>query len=97
MAEKDISDDHQAGFMPQGSRGEQFLRKMVPQGALTSHSLEALAKVFSAISGVPFHRDYTRRRALMIKWFNDNIAALEPIQTLVTVAVDEASTIEEWR
>jgi hypothetical protein len=85
--EKDISDRHQAGFVARGSRGERFIKAMIPQGNVTCHSLAILAKIFSAISGIPFHRDYTRRRALVIKWFDDHIETLRPLQTIVKVNI----------
>jgi hypothetical protein len=92
--EKEISDRHQAGFIPRGSRGEQFIAKLIPEGELTCHSLGTLAKIFSALSGIPFHRDYTRRRALVIKWFTDHIDVLEPFQTIVKVEAERRSDIQ---
>jgi hypothetical protein len=44
--------------------------------------------VFSAITGIPFHRDFTRRRSLVIKWFNDHLARLEPSRPLFTLETE---------
>jgi hypothetical protein len=85
MLEKEISDIHLGGFQLEGSRGWQFIQDLIPDGNVKCQSLIQLARVFSAISGIPFHRDYTRRRALIVKWFDDHIDELQPIQAIVTI------------
>jgi hypothetical protein len=86
--EKEISDAHLGGFTPEGSRGMQMIDDLIPDGHPTCHSLVALAKIFSSISGIPFHRDFTRRRALVIKWFDDNFDSLQVVRTIVTIATE---------
>jgi hypothetical protein len=95
--EKEISDTHQDGFQAQGSRGDEFIRTLVPSGNLTCQALATLAKIFSAISGIPFHRDFTRRRALVVKWFNDNLDTLEPIQSIVTLFTEAATDKDDHK
>jgi hypothetical protein len=88
-SEREISDGHMGGFSAEGSRGLAFIQRMCRPYRLTRESLVVLAQVFSAISGVPFRRDFTRRRTLVIKWFDDHIERLEPLGALIALdAVD---------
>jgi hypothetical protein len=87
-AEKEISDEHLGDFDPEGSLGLQFIRRMCPSHSLTRESLVVLAQVFAVISGIPFHRDFTRRRTLVIKWFDDNLDQLEPLGALITLEAE---------
>jgi hypothetical protein len=72
----------------------QFIEEMVPTGNITVHSLVFLAKVFGSIAGITFHRDFTRRRALIIKWFDDHIEELLPIREIVTVCTESLRDID---
>jgi hypothetical protein len=81
--EQEISDLHTGGFSADGSRGLRFLERICPGHNLTRESLVALGRVFSLISGVKFPRDFTRRRILVIKWFDDNIDGLEPVGSIL--------------
>jgi hypothetical protein len=83
--EKEISDLHLNGFSPIGSQGWEFIRDLIPDGSVTCKSLVDLAKVFSAISRIPFPRDFARRRSLVIKWFNDHLEELRPIHAILTI------------
>jgi hypothetical protein len=87
--EREISDQHLGKFKPEGSRGLAFIRKLCCSEGLTREALLALAHVFSNISGVPFRRDYGRRRVLIIKWFDDNIVTLEPLATVIKPTVED--------
>jgi hypothetical protein len=87
--EGEISDMHLGVFEPEGSGGDRFLRQLSLGASLTRESLVNLAQIFSALSGVPFPRDYTRRRALVVKWFNDHLSTLEPLDGLFTVRIDK--------
>jgi hypothetical protein len=86
--EKEISEEHLGDFIPEGSLGLKFIQRMCPSYSLTRESLVVLAQVFAVISGIPFHRDYTRRRTLVIKWFDDNIERLEPLGSLFTLEAE---------
>jgi hypothetical protein len=66
----------------------EFLKRICHSNNLTRESLYVLAQVFSTISRVPFHRDFTRRRTLVIKWFNDHIDQLEPLGPLITLEAE---------
>jgi hypothetical protein len=69
-------------FKAAGSDGLRFIESLCPGHNLTRESLIVLAKAFSWISGVHFPRDYTRRRDLVIKWFDNHVDALEPLGRL---------------
>jgi hypothetical protein len=86
--EGQISDEHLGKFTPDGSRGLEFVQRMCRSYSLTRESLIVLAQVFSAISCIPFHRDFTRRRILVIKWFDDHIEDLEPLGVLFTLEAE---------
>lgn len=83
--ERQILDEHLGDFTPDGSRGMAFIQRLSPCGSLTRVSLVFLAHVFSVVTEVPFHRDFTRRRNLVIKWFDDHIDELEPFGSLFTL------------
>jgi hypothetical protein len=85
-AESEVSNDHVGDFVAEGSRGMKFLDKLCPGQILTREALVALAKVFAAIAQVPFYRDFTRRRVLVIKWFDDNIDKLEPVGAILDIS-----------
>jgi hypothetical protein len=86
--EREISDQHLGEFKPQGSRGLAFINKLCQSERLTRRALVALAYPFSYVSGIPFRRDFSRRRDLVVKWFDDNIDLLEPLATVIQVAVE---------
>jgi hypothetical protein len=79
LSEAKISELHLGRFAAEGSAGLHFLETLCPGHDLTCESLVALARVCSVISGVQFPRDFTRRRDLVIKWFDDHLDRLEPL------------------
>jgi hypothetical protein len=93
--ERQISDEHLGEFNPEGSRGMEFIESLCPSVSLTRESLIVLAQVFSVLSSVPFHRDFTRRRILVIKWFNDNVDQLEPFASLFTLETESLQPKDE--
>jgi hypothetical protein len=52
----------------------------------TQQSLIALVNILSIIAGVPFPRDFTRRRTLVFKWFDDHFDRLAPIASVVNIS-----------
>jgi hypothetical protein len=78
MRERDIADFRLGGFHAEGSRAARRLRAMFPQGELTRRSLYSFASLVGALGGVTLPRDFTRRKELLVKWFDDNFDALEP-------------------
>jgi hypothetical protein len=92
--EREIADDHLGQFRPEDSRGLRLIETVCATTSLTRESLVALAKAFGWLSGIPFPRDYTRRRALVIKWFDDNADALQPFGDAMTVEIEPVGAPE---
>jgi hypothetical protein len=88
MSEGKISELHLGRFTAEGSAGLRFLETLCPGHDLTRESLVLFARVCSAISGIQFPRDFTRRRDLVIKWFNDHLDRLEPLGCLITLEAE---------
>jgi hypothetical protein len=78
MSERDIANFRLGDFHAESSRAAQKLRTLYPHGDLTRRSLCSFASLVSALADVKLARDFTRRRELLIKWFEDNYEALEP-------------------
>jgi hypothetical protein len=90
LGESEISDHHLAGFSAAGSRGERFVAAMCQNHPVTRDSLVSLAHVFASISGVRFPRDFSRRRVLVIKWFDDHIDELQSIAKVISLEIVKA-------
>jgi hypothetical protein len=80
---------HLGAFQADGSHGDVFVQALALGVSLTRESLCNLAHLFSALSGIQFPRDYTRRRALVLKWFDDHVEQLEPLGCLFSVRVSK--------
>lgn len=78
MKEREIADLRLGTFIAEGSRGMQLLQRIYPRGELTRRSLYSFASLLAALSGIKLARDFTRRKDLLIKWFDDNYDELEP-------------------
>jgi hypothetical protein len=78
MTERDIADFRLGDFRAENSRAAERLRALYPHGDLTRRSLCSVASLIAALADVKLARDFTRRRELLIKWFEDNYEALEP-------------------
>jgi hypothetical protein len=78
MTERDIADATLGNFHAENSRAAQRLGRMYPHGDLTRRSLYSFASLLGALAGVKLPRDFTRRKDLLLKWFDDNFDALEP-------------------
>jgi hypothetical protein len=55
------------------------MERLVPDASLDRESLLALAKIISVLIDVPFQRMFTRRRSLIVKWFDMNLEKWEPL------------------
>jgi hypothetical protein len=83
MTEREVADFRLGQFSATGSRGLDFLRQAFPTGELTRRSMYSLATVLAALASVRLERDFARRKELLIKWFDDNLEALEPFLPFV--------------
>jgi hypothetical protein len=73
---------HLGKFNPEGSDGLSFLLSLCPCRNLTRESFIILAQVFSILTSISFPRDFSRRRDLVIKWFDDNLDQIRPFSPL---------------
>lgn len=69
--ERDNSDFLLGDFNVETSKGLQFL-KMINEDNLTKESIQGICEFFSKLTGQPVLRDYKRRKALLIKWIDEN-------------------------
>ena len=86
MKEHEICETRMGKFVANGSEGELFVQSMLPPDSnvkLTRESLIVIARILSVVTGIRLMRDYTRRRSLVIKWFDENIDALRPFQHVI--------------
>jgi hypothetical protein len=101
MTEHDIADARLGDFNPEGSRGEAIVRQIYPEGELTRRSLYSFASVLSALANVPLQRDLTRRKSLLVKWFDEHYSTLEPFMVFITLrpswtTLNKMNQISEW-
>jgi hypothetical protein len=74
-------------FVPEGSRGMEFVKAICEGKNLTRESLIALGDVFAALTGITFEKKYKRQRALIIKWFDEHVQSFEPLRLCVTLQI----------
>lgn len=86
IREKDRANDLQGDFRLDGTRAEEFLHSQVPGGRIDRKQLCRYLQILGLISGVKLPRDYTRRRALLFKWIDDNYDLLSPYMKFITLA-----------
>jgi hypothetical protein len=93
-SEREIAEDHLGEFTPIGSRGLEFIEGLSGTPYLTRKSLILLARVCARVADIRFPRDFTRRRELIIKWFDDHIDKLEPLEaTILEIDTVSSATI----
>jgi hypothetical protein len=85
LSEKEIADRHLGDFKAEESRGLALLNRIYPKTAMTRHSMSALAVILSNVFDIPLERDSSRRKDLLIKWFDDHYDKLEPNMHHITL------------
>jgi hypothetical protein len=78
MTEHDTAEFLLGDFQASTSRTVEQLREIYPHGTWTRDSLSSFATVIGTIAGVRVGRNFTRRKDLLIKWFEDHYDVLEP-------------------
>lgn len=63
-------------FIPTGSAGESFLRSISPY-KLSRSQIIAIATIFSDLIAIPLSKDTRKKKALLIKWFDDNLEIIK--------------------
>jgi hypothetical protein len=87
MIEREIAEMRLGEFSDQGSRGLQFLKRMFPGPDLTRDSMYSFATILGALTNVPLERAFSRRKALLIKWFGDYCHSFEPFLRFIELVV----------
>ena len=75
-------------FQPYQSRGWQFINTIVSH-PVSCNGLVSIATVFSEVLQIPLSRDYMRRKALVIKWFDENIDKILPWRNIISIEYAE--------
>ena len=70
--EHDIIQLHLGEFDPEDSPGLQLALEFLGDCPCASQSLSIVAHLLGEIIQKPVPRDYTRKKALLIKWFDEN-------------------------
>jgi hypothetical protein len=86
--EKEVADALIGAFDSSESRGLHLIRRLSIGKELSKEQMIGLAHVFSVLAKIDFPRDFTRRRDLVVKWFDDHFEALEPLATVVHLHFD---------
>jgi hypothetical protein len=75
--EKEWLEHEMKGFQPQESEAWKFLAERYGE-KISKDELLSLGQVAAMELGLALVRDYKRRKATMIKWFQDNFTRLRP-------------------
>ena len=75
--EKPVADDLLGDFIAEGSKGDKLLNDFFGKKVTVNRAV-SLAFVLSKLTGLPFPRNYTRRKDLTILWFNNNYDKIIP-------------------
>jgi hypothetical protein len=49
--------------------------------------------VISALANVPLGRDFTRRKELLVKWFDDNYEKIQPFVQFIELIGEEQTEV----
>lgn len=84
VSRKDISEKLRANlllgdFDPYHSRGWELIQYLTHH-QVSRHALISIATILAGIIGIPFERDYSRRKDLVIKWFDQNYELIMPFK-----------------
>lgn len=82
--EKDKADSLTLLYNPNDKRGMEFI-SLFFHGEISLNQLISLGHVLSAISRIPLPRDFTRRKKLMMAWFNEHVLELMPYKNCIQV------------
>jgi hypothetical protein len=76
MREGEIAKRLQGTFKAEGSRGWQLIGQIANGEKLGRRDILKLATLFSIVSDIEFPRNMTRRRDLIVKWFDEHADGL---------------------
>jgi hypothetical protein len=87
-SEKVVAEALMDSFQAAESRGWQLLTRMTRGRGLPREQMIQIARIFSLLAGIDLPRAFTRRRDLVVKWFDDNFEVLEPFMTVIHLRFD---------
>lgn len=93
-SEKAIAQNLLNGFISKGSRGEKLIEEIIgcPLNKITLTGLIRVSNIISSLIDVKINRNYTRKKALIVKWFQDNEHLITPIKNNLQVVYDNGIT-----
>ena len=86
--EKAVAQNLLGDFEVKNSRGLSIIEAFMGENAFESisrNSLLSLTTILSKLTQIPFPRNFSRRKALIVKWFDDNAEELEVAEKFVFV------------
>ena len=86
--EKAVAQSLLGDFEVKNSRGLSIIESLMGENTFESmsrNSLLSLTTVLSKLTQIPFPRNFSRRKALIVKWFDDNADELETAVKFVYV------------
>lgn len=88
-SEKVISMNLLGNFNSQGSRGKNLIEEIVgfPLQQISRNGLIGIATVVGSLIHKDFPRNYSRKKDLIVKWFDDNCEQINKIKSFIIVKV----------
>lgn len=78
--EKAVAQNLLGDFEVKNSKGLSIIETIMGENSFESisrNSLLSLTTILSKLTQIPFPRNFSRRKALIVKWFDDNAEELE--------------------
>lgn len=96
-SEKVVTRNLLNGFVSNGSRGESLVEEIMGRSIknISLNGLIQIAGIISKLINVKFERNYKRRKALIIKWFQDNEELIAPIKSNVKIVYENEITADD--
>lgn len=94
-SEKVVAQNLLGDFEVKNSRGLAIIESIMGENTFDSisrNSLLSLTTVLSKLTQIPFPRNFSRRKALIVKWFDDNADELETAGKFVCVEFNHEKT-----
>lgn len=86
--EKDVAQSLQGSFEIKNSRGLKLIEELFNNrqfDTISRNSLLSLTIILSTLTQIPFPRNFSRRKALIVKWFDTNYDILSQTKPFVNL------------
>lgn len=89
-SEKIVTRNLLNGFVSKGSRGEKLVEEIIshPIKKISLTGLIQVANIVSNLINVKLERNYKRKKALIIKWFQENEELIIPIKKCLKIVYE---------